>query len=317
MTEHDGVARAVTEGHDLDEARAMYQADYRGDDFSVELGEREFAYRYTVGGDADMTLRSSMFLGSVTGSIQPENEYIVSWLHEGRSVMDLGGDETPLADGRPAMFPTGKRFTFDAADYRQSLIHFRAGYLEQVAAEHEGSLNAAIAFNHAALPDPDALTRWNTVVAEAARVVLQGEPTPLELAEVKRQTAVALLDTFDHEVAALPEALVRPRNARLRLAVDYLHGHAHLPVTPGMVAAEAGLSARGLQQAFQRQLGVTPSQYLRGIRLDRVRAELTHLAPGETTVGEVAARWGFTHLGRFAQAYTARFGEYPRATLQR
>jgi transcriptional regulator GlxA family with amidase domain len=62
---------------------------------------------------------------------------------------------------------------------------------------------------------------------------------------------------------------------------------------------------------------VSPTEYLRGIRLDRVRAELANLAPGHSTVAEVASRWGFTNPGRFAGAYVARFGEYPRATLSR
>jgi AraC-like DNA-binding protein len=33
-------------------------------------------------------------------------------------------------------------------------------------------------------------------------------------------------------------------------------------------------------------------------------------------VGEVAYRWGFTHLDRFAGAYAKRFGETPSATLR-
>jgi len=35
------------------------------------------------------------------------------------------------------------------------------------------------------------------------------------------------------------------------------------------------------------------------------------------TVAEVAYRWGFTHLGRFAHDYRARYGEAPSTTLRR
>ena len=40
-------------------------------------------------------------------------------------------------------------------------------------------------------------------------------------------------------------------------------------------------------------------------------------APGDTTVTEVAARWGFAHHGRLAAAYRAKFGEPPARTLRR
>jgi transcriptional regulator GlxA family with amidase domain len=39
--------------------------------------------------------------------------------------------------------------------------------------------------------------------------------------------------------------------------------------------------------------------------------------PASTTVREIAAAWGFAHLGRFTQQYTAVFGETPKTTLDR
>ena len=34
-------------------------------------------------------------------------------------------------------------------------------------------------------------------------------------------------------------------------------------------------------------------------------------------VSAIASRWGFFHLGRFAQSYRARYGELPSQTLLR
>ena len=36
----------------------------------------------------------------------------------------------------------------------------------------------------------------------------------------------------------------------------------------------------------------------------------------ELSVSEVATRWGFTHLGRFAGAYRLRYGVPPSQTLR-
>jgi AraC-like DNA-binding protein len=45
--------------------------------------------------------------------------------------------------------------------------------------------------------------------------------------------------------------------------------------------------------------------------------DLQNAEPGHgTSVAAVAARWGFTHLGRFAIEYRRRFGSYPSQTLR-
>lgn len=47
-----------------------------------------------------------------------------------------------------------------------------------------------------------------------------------------------------------------------------------------------------------------------------MHAEL--LSPGSrASVTDVAVRWGFFHLGRFAQQYRERFGVLPSETVRR
>jgi transcriptional regulator GlxA family with amidase domain len=85
--------------------------------------------------------------------------------------------------------------------------------------------------------------------------------------------------------------------------------------TTADLAALAGVSARTLQAGFQEIVGMSPTAYLRGVRLDRVHQEL---AAGERgSVTDVAARWGFFHPGRFAQQYRDRFGVLPSETARR
>jgi transcriptional regulator GlxA family with amidase domain len=57
--------------------------------------------------------------------------------------------------------------------------------------------------------------------------------------------------------------------------------------------------------------------YLREIRLQHARKDLSAADPTETTVTEIATRWGFLHPGRFSAQYRERFGEPPSATLRR
>lgn len=77
------------------------------------------------------------------------------------------------------------------------------------------------------------------------------------------------------------------------------------------------VSVRSLQEGFRRSLDTTPVAYLRRVRLEKARDELTAAEPGTTSVTEVATRWGFVHLGRFSSTYARAFGERPSETLRR
>jgi AraC-like DNA-binding protein len=57
-------------------------------------------------------------------------------------------------------------------------------------------------------------------------------------------------------------------------------------------------------------------EFLRRIRLERVRDELADATP-DATVTSAAMRWGFLYLGRFAAEFRARFNENPSEALSR
>src|SRR5690242_1337286 len=116
------------------------------------------------------------------------------------------------------------------------------------------------------------------------------------------------------------DALLAPadpaRSGRLRPVLDYMEQHADEPLTPQELARVGCMSVRTLHATFQQELGESPMNHLRRIRLDHVRAELLRCDPASTRVTDVALRWGFFHQSRFAQQYRERFGELPRETLR-
>jgi AraC-like DNA-binding protein len=113
------------------------------------------------------------------------------------------------------------------------------------------------------------------------------------------------------------DALNRPatpsRPRIVKHAIDAMHAHPEHPYTTATLASLAGTSERTLQEGFRRHVGVTPMAYLRQVRLARAHDDL--LAARVSTVAEAAHRWGFTHLGRFAAIYRARYGVTPTTTL--
>jgi len=64
------------------------------------------------------------------------------------------------------------------------------------------------------------------------------------------------------------------------------------------------------------KLPFNASSNISGVGID-ARLEYRPLAARNDTVGDVAARWGFWHLSRFAADYSRLFGELPSATRAR
>jgi AraC-like DNA-binding protein len=83
------------------------------------------------------------------------------------------------------------------------------------------------------------------------------------------------------------------------------------------ICAEVGVARRTLNLACLEFLGQGATQYARARRLEHVRNTLLTSDPATTQVTRVATDFGFWELGRFAQAYRARFGERPSDTLRR
>ena len=62
---------------------------------------------------------------------------------------------------------------------------------------------------------------------------------------------------------------------------------------------------------------MSPTQYVLLRRLKEVRRALRDANLDMASVEEVAHRFGFAELSRFAESYRATFGEAPSATLKR
>lgn len=127
-----------------------------------------------------------------------------------------------------------------------------------------------------------------------------------------------LLAAQPNSSTAAPAATAPPIAARsTRTALDLIEAQPERAWRVGELATAVGVSSRTLQAGFHRDRGVSPLEELRRVRLDRAHADLAAGGPESLSVTEVACRWGFFHVGRFAQSYRARYDELPSQTLAR
>lgn len=101
-------------------------------------------------------------------------------------------------------------------------------------------------------------------------------------------------------------------------ALDFCEQHAGEPISTEDIALAVHTGVRSLQRAFRTHLRVTPLTHLLKVRLERAHHDLRQIADGRAdgTVSDVAMRWGFTHLGRFAAQYRKQYGCTPVQTLR-
>lgn len=130
--------------------------------------------------------------------------------------------------------------------------------------------------------------------------------------ELERLVTTSLLRASDNDYS-LSEHVEgpAPRWASVRRSLRAMEDDPVHDWTLAELADVAGVSGRRLQQAFREQVGSSPMEHLRAVRLLGARRALLD---DTGTIAAVAARWGFHHLGRFAGAYRARFGESPSET---
>jgi AraC-like DNA-binding protein len=106
-------------------------------------------------------------------------------------------------------------------------------------------------------------------------------------------------------------------NRSLQRAKAFIEAHLHRAVDLHEIARAACIGPRALETLFKRHEGESPLIYARHRRLEAVHQALSKGDTGtRQSVSNLALDHGFTHMGRFAAQYRARFGCSPSETLR-
>ncbi|MBW9119850.1 helix-turn-helix transcriptional regulator [Microbacterium trichothecenolyticum] len=160
---------------------------------------------------------------------------------------------------------------------------------------------------------------WDAVVVTVAHAIRTGAvDDPLVASSLLDLVVTSSLACFTHTWDDAPSETLPTLPAAVRRARAFIDDNAHTPIAMTDIAQAARMSVRGIQYAFARELQMTPTEYLRRVRLTQARtALLTGNPSAGDTVAAIARSCGFAHPARFAATYRSQYGENPSDTLRR
>ncbi|MBL9137082.1 MAG: helix-turn-helix transcriptional regulator [Verrucomicrobiales bacterium] len=223
---------------------------------------------------------------------------------------DTLGFYVPGREGLAAIRGGGRRHQFltleldrgfvrhHAGDHRDALHPVVQGFLE------EGSESVAaggVSEVRRLTPGQVDLIRWlrSPPVGEAARRAWY---------EARALDVVAELCFVVREPVLFCERQHRLQRDRITEAISILKRRLADPPGLDELAREIGVSGCYLSRTFSREMGISLSQYLRRLRLERA-AEL--LRSGEYNVTEAAFEVGYNSLSHFSTSFHEMFGVCP------
>jgi AraC-like DNA-binding protein len=271
---------------------------------------------HLVGGDRDVSMHRITMARPQRGTVGPRPDHVLFWLDDGSATVTTeAGDRVDLGPRHPMLLSADHAYAFTTTATRTTLVHLSRALIERVAPSIPGSPAQPRDF----LPIDRADPRIGPLLAlltTAAGPVFDAHLAPDARASLNERIGSVALATFTRTRSDVKR--------RLRMAVRFVDGNADRAIDVADIAAATGLTERGLQDLFRRNLAVSPMHYLREVRLDRTHLDLLALsrtgrdpqAPSPT-IRAIARRWGFSHFGRFSAHYRDRFGETPSETLQR
>jgi len=193
---------------------------------------------------------------------------------------------------------------------------------------HAGLLDQQIATIHPhervpfseAFPDVDVVSDRH--VTDVAIMTCSGATTTFELVlelirrshgeALKLDVAGLFLDA--RNATAGPSDIPQVNDPRLSNAIAFMAENIEAPVSIQTVAKAASLSQRSLARLFSSELGATPQQVYRRLRLSAAReyARGSHIS-----VAEIALRCGYKDASAMTRAFIQEFGTSPSSMRRR
>ena len=129
----------------------------------------------------------------------------------------------------------------------------------------------------------------------------------------EQEICAVIMKLLDEQTPVFPKL---SRGEEIALAIcDQVSLHMDGKINIASLAKQYQVSEKTLQKSFKSLFGYTPKYFFRQLKLNHAYHDLKYADPLYGKVSKIASKWGFVHMGRFTNYYTALFGENPSQTL--
>jgi len=134
------------------------------------------------------------------------------------------------------------------------------------------------------------------------------------ISEIEEKVITSMLNLIADQKPQAPKCTKGEQTA---LAIrDQIFRHMDGKLDTNTLAEQYQVTTQTLQNSFKSLFGYTPQLLVRLLKLNLVHHELYESNARESTVLQIAQKWGFGHMGRLSGHYKTLFGETPSVTLK-
>ena len=244
-----------------------------------------------------------------------EDIYHLQVILSGHCIWEVADQSLLLERGDSIVISPGQELSMRySADCTKLIIKIPGEFLRQVSREFGYlSHNSPIHFAHQAIPFSESASIHN-LINDIASLKHSTGADRMSLYYGKL-LAGGILDIFESNLCVQRHAS-QVQSRQIEQVRSYVIEHICGDLSIESIARHCRISRKSLYNLLEKELGVTPSVYIRQLKLEMIYAELSqNLAIRNVT--EIALRYGFTNLGRFSAQYRDHIGELPSATLRR
>jgi transcriptional regulator GlxA family with amidase domain len=112
----------------------------------------------------------------------------------------------------------------------------------------------------------------------------------------------------DQWLAKIPKTISHDVHEIVKQATSYIRSHSSESLTINDIARALGKSRRHLHRLFKQQMHVSPTDYLKSLKMEKARELLKNAT---LSVKEVAAQAGFSDVNVFSRAFRKHWGSSP------
>ena len=120
---------------------------------------------------------------------------------------------------------------------------------------------------------------------------------------------ICLIEYLDNTKIKNFSSQLNKKDSALKKAVDIINKQSNTLFSIPQLCALVGVSERTLQNAFKEKYQVSPSDYIKAFRLNKVKQEIYNTKT--KSISEIAGKYNFWHMGQFAKDFKKQFGILP------